>query len=576
MLFDFSENSEAQDVIHILEIMDDHVFLTGRAGTGKTSLLLQVMETTQKSFIALAPTAAAAINISGTTIHSFFQFGFGPLIPSVPISFTLSESKRIIINKLELLIIDEISMVRADLLDGIDRTLRFYRKSSLPFGGVQLLLVGDSFQLPPIVKEQDFEILEKIYSSLFFFKALVFSKCELLTIELLKVYRQQDPLFISILDSIRLNKLDNQMLSIINGRTVLKKNLPEDIITIATQKSKVQELNSEKLAKLASPLQSYLGHILGIFKNLPVLHNLELKRGAKVVLTKNDPSGRWVNGSIGTILDLGKDELSVLLEKGKVVSVERVSWTNTEYKYNKEEEKIIPIERGRFTQFPVALGWAITIHRSQGLSFDQIIVDLGNGTWDSGQAYVALSRCRNMDGLYLKRALTTDDIKLHNSVVKFSQGFNNEDVYRSSTKAKKITKLRLIQQVEQFKIVLAYKNITTHVDKIIKLPCDLLEKFSLLSLKGYCEYRSGDNAAGAKTLTEIEKYQNISQSFGSFSFDSIFEVLHGAYLLNTENKRRGAHKIRIQLNDTFPETLIVLRKIVFDEHTFNHINILKP
>lgn len=566
MAFDFSDNREALDVINLINFSDDNVFLTGRAGTGKSTFLRELVKDVHKKFVILAPTGNTALNISGKTIHSFFQFAPIPFLPNDPVNYEYKEEKQLLIKNLDLLIVDEISMVRADIIDAIDRTLRYYKRSNKPFGGVQILFVGDSFQLPPIVTKTEWEVLKQFYSSLFFFDALVFKDCKLLTVELLKVYRQQESRFLNILDGIRLNNFTKEHLDLLNARVTHSFDKSALIMTIATKKAQVEKINMDRLANISSPSKYYEGITTGKFVDKPTLQRLELKVGAQIMMVKNDYHQRWVNGSMGTVVELASDFIKIRLDDAEIVKVERETWSNIEFKFDKSTKQIITSEIGKFIQFPIALCWAMTIHKSQGLTFDKISVDLGDGIWDSGQTYVALSRCRTINGLYLTRPVRANDIKLHSSIIEFSNGFNNENVYKSSHRAKLINKEYLLNAIEVDKLTNDYLKIITNVDAILKLSVDLITTFHLLSLKAYCLFRASKFDIAISAVKELDKYQTLKKAIGPMTYDSIVSILHGVELLqNIETQNRGFQKINMVLSMNMPETLVRLNDLVFDK-----------
>ena len=445
-----TNNKEFQDALQLITHTRQSVFLTGKAGTGKSTFLKYICNHTKKKYVVLAPTGIAAINAGGVTLHSFFKLPFRPMLPDDPdlsLShgrifefFKYPKEKRKIIAEVDLIIIDEISMVRADIIDCVDRILRVYSGNMrLPFGGKQLLFVGDVFQLEPVVPSDLKEILSLFYASPFFFSARVFKDINLVPIELQKVYRQTDSVFINILDRIRNNAARKQELDTLNGRYFpsFEPQNEDMYITLATRRDQVDFINEKKLAELPGEEYVSVGKIEGDFpeSSLPTQLNLSIKEQAQVIFIDNDYERRWVNGTIGMVSGIDENgNVYVLLESGVEHLVEPTSWRNYKYKYNEKEKRIEEEIVGTFEQLPIRLAWAITVHKSQGLTFSRVVVDLTGGVFAGGQTYVALSRCTSLEGLVLKSKISSRDIFIRKEIVEFSQIFNNQALIEKSIK----------------------------------------------------------------------------------------------------------------------------------------------
>ena len=445
-----TNNKEFQDALQLITHTRQSVFLTGKAGTGKSTFLKYICNHTKKKYVVLAPTGIAAINAGGVTLHSFFKLPFRPMLPDDPdlsLShgrifefFKYPKDKRKIIAEVALIIIDEISMVRADIIDCVDRILRVYSGNMrLPFGGKQLLFVGDVFQLEPVVPSDQKEILSLFYASPFFFSARVFKDINLVPIELQKVYRQTDSVFINILDRIRNNAARKQELDTLNGRYFpsFEPQNEDMYITLATRRDQVDFINEKKLAELPGEEYVSVGKIEGDFpeSSLPTQLNLSIKEQAQVIFIDNDYERRWVNGTIGMVSGIDENgNVYVLLESGVEHLVEPTSWRNYKYKYNEKEKRIEEEIVGTFEQLPIRLAWAITVHKSQGLTFSRVVVDLTGGVFAGGQTYVALSRCTSLEGLVLKSKISSRDIFIRKEIVEFSQIFNNQALIEKSIK----------------------------------------------------------------------------------------------------------------------------------------------
>ena len=445
-----TNNKEFQDALQLITHTRQSVFLTGKAGTGKSTFLKYICNHTKKKYVVLAPTGIAAINAGGVTLHSFFKLPFRPMLPDDPdlsLShgrifefFKYPKEKRKIIAEVDLVIIDEISMVRADIIDCVDRILRVYSGNMrLPFGGKQLLFVGDVFQLEPVVPSDQKEILSLFYASPFFFSARVFKDINLVPIELQKVYRQTDSVFINILDRIRNNAARKQELDTLNGRYFpsFEPQNEDMYITLATRRDQVDFINEKKLAELPGEEYVSVGKIEGDFpeSSLPTQLNLSIKEQAQVIFIDNDYERRWVNGTIGMVSGIDENgNVYVLMESGVEYLVEPTSWRNYKYKYNEKEKRIEEEIVGTFEQLPIRLAWAITVHKSQGLTFSRVVVDLTGGVFAGGQTYVALSRCTSLEGLVLKSKISSRDIFIRKEIVEFSQIFNNQALIEKSIK----------------------------------------------------------------------------------------------------------------------------------------------
>lgn len=425
------ENKELSLAWNFIQNTGTNLFLTGKAGTGKTTFLRNLKEELPKRMMVVAPTGIAAINAGGVTIHSFFQLPLSPYIPNTTFKtdvqhYRFSKEKQRIIRTLDLLVIDEISMVRADLLDAVDSVLRRYRDKSKPFGGVQLLMIGDLQQLPPVVKDEEWQMLQTYYDSPYFFSSNALLQTDYMTIELKQVYRQSDERFIGLLNQIRENKADKSTLDDLNQRYIPHFDPPqsENYIRLTTHNHQAQAINEQKLGELPHPVFTFDAEVQGIFpeQSYPTDYTLSLKKEAQVMFVKNDVSGqgRYFNGMLGEVVDISPDYIVVRnTTDGSIINLDQVEWSNSKYVLNKETQEIVEEVEGVFKQFPIRLAWAVTIHKSQGLTFDRAIIDVQH-SFAHGQAYVALSRCKSLEGLVLNSPLVERAIICDNKVTDFN------------------------------------------------------------------------------------------------------------------------------------------------------------
>ena len=426
------KNEKIEMLNRFVKNTDVHIFLTGKAGTGKTTFLRNLAVYTYKRMVIVAPTGVAAINAGGVTIHSFFQLPFGPIVPdsgavskSLPVSGLnaqkLNKTKLKIMRSLDLLVIDEISMVRADLLDAVDAVLRKARRNSKAFGGVQLLMIGDIQQLAPVARPNEWELLQPFYKSVYFFDSHVLQKNPYICIELDHIYRQNDGAFIEILNQVRNNCLDDKNLTLLNSRYIPNFN-PHDnegYITLTTHNYQADDINESILKMLDSEMLTFEANVEGVFPEnaYPTKEILELKVGAQVMFVKNDPSSekQYYNGKIGKIISYSKDDGLQVQSDDDIINVTPVKWQNFEYTLNEETNEIEEKEIGSFTQIPLKTAWAITVHKSQGLTFEKVILD-AEMAFAHGQVYVALSRCTSLEGLVLKSKISRS-VLLNDNVI---------------------------------------------------------------------------------------------------------------------------------------------------------------
>ncbi len=413
---------EFHRVLDLLEHSDRNLFVTGRAGTGKSTLLHLFKKTTKKKTVILAPTGIAALNVQGQTIHSFF--GFPPRI--VPHDELQKRKNHKLYKAMEVLIIDEISMVRADMMDAIDIFLRNNRENRAPFGGVQVLLFGDLFQLPPVVASgEERAFLESQYASIYFFDARVMQSFDYELVELRKVYRQDERHFIRLLDAIRLNRMDEDDLADLNEVYQPQFESEDFYITLSPRNHLVDKLNQVALANLEGVSRQFTATVFGQFNpsQYPTDLMIQLKVGAQVMMIKNDPEKKYVNGTLGKVLEIGEEQIKVAVDfigSTNIIDVARSSWEVVQYKFDEENPGNLKTEIvGSFAQFPIKLAWAITIHKSQGKTFDKVIIDMGQGAFEHGQSYVALSRCRTLRGIVLKQRIRFQDIIVDEKIVSY-------------------------------------------------------------------------------------------------------------------------------------------------------------
>lgn len=459
-----STNAIAKKVFEFIEYTNQSIFLTGKAGTGKTTLLQKIKSSSSKKMVIVAPTGVAAMNAKGTTINSFFQLSPGSFFPgdisiqhlqngmnsikSIVSNLNYTNDKLKIFKELELLVIDEISMVRCDVLDMIDALLQAVRKNNNPFGGLQLLLIGDLYQLPPVAKQEEWSFLSKIYSSPYFFDSLVIRNHPVLQIELTTIFRQTEEAFIKILNDIRNNQINEETLNLLNQRfdPTYKDDTEINPIIITSHNAEANLINNSKLAELKGETYTVKAEIDGEFKEtgLQAEKELNLKVGAQVMFIKNDTGEdrKFYNGKIGKIKSIANEKIYVSFPNEDELLLTKSSWQSFEYKVNKEEQ-IEQQQIGEFLQYPIKLAWAVTIHKSQGLTFDHAIIDAGK-SFISGQVYVALSRVKTLKGLTLRSKINKDSLYTNNHIVAYLNPLKIEQLNQLMFKAQEQFILQLI------------------------------------------------------------------------------------------------------------------------------------
>jgi ATP-dependent DNA helicase PIF1 len=422
---------EFTDTFDLINNTNTNLFITGKAGSGKSTLLEYFRQNTEKKFVTLAFQGITAIKAKGQTLHSFFKF---------PPHFVTKQDVKILkdkslIKKLDTILIDEISLVRADLFDAIDISLKLNRGNDEPFGGVQIIVFGDVMQLDPIIGRQDVEIMEKFYpEGVYFFNANCFTEGKLKNIELTKIFRQKDQSFIDLLNNIRTGSVDEKKLSFLNKRITTMDNLPKETIILAPTNKKVDDINFSHLYQLKTPTFNYDAIVKGIFKEkeFPVDKNLRLKVGAQIMITKNDTEfpRKWVNGTLGIIQSLSEDKIQILIDD-KSYYLGKTKWDKYEYRFNGNQ--VDTSIKGSFIQYPIKLAWATTIHKSQGQTFEKVAIDLDTGAFAHGQTYVALSRAKSLEGIFLLNKINRKDIIFDKKVLDF---VNNKSIVKKVSKIK--------------------------------------------------------------------------------------------------------------------------------------------
>lgn len=491
---DFEINEEINDVLDTLENTNNNLFLTGKAGTGKSTLLRYFRATTKKFPVVVAPTGVAAVNVQGQTIHSFFGWGIDITLERVR---KVSYEKSQVYRRMKMLIIDEISMVRADMFECVDKFLRLNTgKPDQPFGGVQIVVIGDLYQLPPVVTGNEKKFFETKYSSPFFFSTEAFAKGSFKKFELNKVYRQKDQVFVSALNAIREGIPENEHIELLNQAVIDSE--PEDFedyVHLVTTNKMAKEINDTRMSRLPIEPVTYKGTMFGTFKekDAPTDLELTLKSGAQVMLLNNDKERKWVNGDVVKVLETKPDSVLVEFDDGTVQEVGVHTWETVRFVFDEEEQKIIPKKVGGFTQIPVKPAWAMTIHKAQGKTFEKVFMDLGAGAFAEGQTYVALSRCKSLEGLKLASPLMMHDIFVNERVsefMSFAHSGNKKPQSKKVLEAKIVTEV-VKTEAKAKKTDIESSEVLTKEEFVLKA----IEKLRTKNYKGIHVVYSGFNEA---------------------------------------------------------------------------------
>ena len=508
-----------------------NLFLTGKAGTGKTTFLRKLKEQNPKRMVVLAPTGIAAVNAGGMTIHSFFQLPFAPYVPEssfspggdTKYSYRFGKNKTDLIRSLDLLVIDEISMVRADLLDAVDNVLRRYRDRNRPFGGVQMLLIGDLQQLSPVARDEEWQLLSEYYDTPYFFSSQALRRSEFCTIELRTVYRQNDASFLDILNRIRENRCDAATLSALNSRFQPGFIPGEGCIRLVTHNWQAQRINSEELDKLPGEAFTYSAETEGKFPetSFPTDRELTLKRGAQVMFVKNDSSGahRYFNGMLGEVTELSPDGIEVRCQdSGETFELRQEEWTNARYELDKQTKEIREAIDGVFRQYPLKLAWAITVHKSQGLTFDRAMIDL-SGSFTHGQAYVALSRCRTLEGLVLSAPLTRQSLIYDKAVDGFTR--HARQTVPDENRLRSLQKAYFLQQLSD---LFGFEPVRRSMERYLRLADETFSELYPSQVGAYRDARS----KFADEITEVARrfshqYTRLVGSAADYAIDETLQ-----------------------------------------------------
>ncbi|MCD7972029.1 MAG: AAA family ATPase [Candidatus Azobacteroides sp.] len=574
------------------------VYLTGKAGTGKTTFLKYLREVTTKNVVILAPTGVAAINAGGQTIHSFFQIKPSIYIPNdkrlrkkadendtdkstIYDHFKYFKEKLDIIKGLELLIIDEISMVRCDLLDVIDRLLRVFRnRESEAFGGVQVILIGDTFQLPPIADFKQWSILKPYYKSPFFFSSKVINQNKPIYIELKKIYRQNEQEFIDLLNRIRVNQVGSNELKLLNSKynPTFSPNGNSNYITLATHNRLVDNTNLTKLTELPTELKQFEANVTGLFPDniMPTNKILLLKEGAQIMFIKNDKAKRYYNGKIAKISKIENNVIIVKFSDDSEITVERQQWDNIKYKWNDKEKKIEEEIIGTFIQFPIKLAWAITVHKSQGLTFEKVIADLG-AAFTSGQVYVALSRCTSFNGLVLKTPIGSNAIKTDSQVLQFAQNETpNTLILQELNSGKADTYYQKVREsVKEMNFLKAYDNFIMAVKFRNDIETDLFKKYFIVTSNKLASFRhkyvttldefnaKNQECEELKVAVSLHKTESLSLQTKINEQNNSIKLL----LDSTKKREEECEKLKLEISTLVTQKKFIEKKIYVNETT---------